>query len=90
MTVVQCDTKVIFFLYFGEMVELTSLGKDASSLLKINVLELFFTAMPEKNHFWLHKEAFSQRFFKEPSLPYLFIIWRTFFRQKEPFVKQKG
>ncbi len=32
----------------------------------------------------------SQRLFKEPSLPYLFIIWRTFFHHKEPFVKQKG
>ncbi len=36
------------------------------------------------------EEPFSQRFFKEPSLPYLFIIWRTFFHHKEPFVKQKG
>ncbi len=44
---------------------------------------------PYKNHFWFHKEAFGQRFFKEPSLPYLFIILRTFFRHKEPFVKQK-
>ncbi len=30
------------------------------------------------------------KFFKEPSLYYLFIIWRTFFLHKEPFVKQKG
>ncbi len=28
-------------------------------------------------------------FLKEPSLSYLFIIWRTFFHHKEPFVKQK-
>ncbi len=27
---------------------------------------------------------------KESSLSYLFIIWRTFFRHKEPFVIQKG
>ncbi len=60
------------------------------TLLKIKVLKRFFTAMPQKNHFWFHKEPFSQRFFKEPSLSYLFIIWRTFFRHKEPFVKQKG
>ncbi len=43
-----------------------------------------------KSHFWFHKEPFSQRFFKESSLPYLFIIWRTFFHHKKPFVKQKG
>ncbi len=46
--------------------------------------------MQFKNHFWFHKEPFIQRFFKEPSLPYLFIIWRTFFHHKEPFVKQNG
>ncbi len=40
--------------------------------------------------FWFHKEPFSQRFFKEPCLSYLFIVWRTFFHNKEPFVKQKG
>ncbi len=51
---------------------------------------MFFTAMPQKNHCWFHKEPFSQRFFKEPALSYLFIIWRTFFCHKEPFVKQKG
>ncbi len=28
--------------------------------------------------------------FKEPPLSYLFVIWRTFFHHKEPFVKQKG
>ncbi len=43
-----------------------------------------------QNHFWFHKEPFSQRFFKEPSLSYLFIIWRTFFNHKDTFVKQKG
>ncbi len=37
--------------------------------------------MPYKSHFWFHKE---------PSISYLFIIWRTFFRHKWPFVKQKG
>jgi len=26
----------------------------------------------EKNHFWFHKEPFCHRFFKEPSLSYLF------------------
>ncbi len=36
------------------------------------------------------KEPFSQSLFKEPSLHDLFIIWRTFFHHKEPFVKQKG
>ncbi len=48
--------------------------------------------MPQKNTdgFWFHKEPFCQRFFKELCLSYLFIIWRTFFRHKEPFVKQKG
>ncbi len=46
--------------------------------------------MPQKNHFWFHKEPFSQQFFKEPSLSYLCIIWRTFFHHKEPLVKQKG
>ncbi len=46
--------------------------------------------MLQKNHFWFHKEPFSQRFFKEPSISYLFIIWRTFFNHKETFVKQKG
>ncbi len=35
------------------------------------------------------EEPFSQRFYKEPSLSYLFIFRRTFFRHKEPFVKQK-
>ncbi len=47
--------------------------------------------MPQKNTdgFWFHKEPFCQRFFKELCLSYLF-IWRTFFRHKEPFVKQKG
>ncbi len=29
-------------------------------------------------------------FFKESSLAYLFIIWRTIFHHKDPFVKQKG
>ncbi len=52
-------------------------------------IKRFFTAMPYKNHFWFHK-PFSQRFFKDPSLSFLFIIWRTFFHHKEPFVKQKG
>ncbi len=33
------------------------------------------------------KKPFSQRFFREPSLSYLFIIWRTFFCHKKPFVK---
>ncbi len=42
------------------------------------------------NHFWFHKEPFSQNFFNEPSLYCLFIIWRTLFRHKDPFVKQKG
>ncbi len=28
--------------------------------------------MPQKNHVWIHKEPLSQRFFKEPSRPYLF------------------
>ncbi len=46
--------------------------------------------MPLKNHFWFHKEPFSQRLFKEPSLPCLFIIWRTFFHHKEHLFKQKG
>ncbi len=32
-------------------------------------------------HFWFHKE---------PALAFLFIIWRTCFHHKEPFVKQKG
>ncbi len=36
------------------------------------------------------RKPFSQRFFKDPSLSYLFIIWRTFFHHKEPFVKPKG
>ncbi len=45
--------------------------------------------MPWKKHFWVHKELFGQRFFKESSLSYLFIIWRTFFHHKEPLVKQK-
>lgn len=25
-----------------------------------------FAAMPYKNHFWFHKETFSQQFLKEP------------------------
>ncbi len=54
-------------------------------LLKIKVLKRFFKVIPLNNHFWFHKEAFSQRFFKEPSLSYLFII----FRHREPIVKQK-
>ncbi len=29
-------------------------------------------------------------FFKESSLAYLLIIWRTIFHHKDPFVKQKG
>ncbi len=45
--------------------------------------------MPYKNHFWFNEEPFSQRFFKEPSLSYLYIILRTFCHHKEPFVKQK-
>ncbi len=50
-----------------------------------------FTAMLWKNHFWFRKKKIqSIFFFKESSLSYLFIIWRTFFRHKEPFVKQKG
>ncbi len=44
--------------------------------------------MPLKNHFWFHREPFSQRLFKEASLSYLFIIWRTFFHHKGPFVKK--
>ncbi len=47
---------------------------NAFTLLKIKVLKMFFTAMPQKNHFWFHREPFSQRLFKEPSLAYLFII----------------
>ncbi len=35
------------------------------------------------------KEPFSQMFFKEPSLSYFLLIWRTFFHHKA-FVKQKG
>ncbi len=34
-------------------------------------------------------KPFSQRFFTEPSLSYLFTIWRTFFHHKQPFVNQK-
>ncbi len=52
------------------------------TLLKIKVLKRFFTAMPKKNPFWIHKEPFNQKFFKEPSLSYLFIIQSTFFRHK--------
>ncbi len=44
------------------------------------------TNTPQKNHFWFHKEPFSQR----TSLSYLFIIWRTFFHHKQAFVTQKG
>ncbi len=47
-------------------------------LLKIKVLKKIFQAMPWKKNVWFHKEPF----FKEPSLPCLFIIWRTFFRQQ--------
>ncbi len=72
-------TKWMKWLVFGQ-----------TTLLKIKVLQKVLQAMPQKNHFWFHKEPFSQRFFKEPYLPYLFIIWRTFFHHKEPFVKQKG
>ncbi len=60
-----------------------------STLLKIKVLKRFFTVMPQKNHFWFHREPFSQRFFKEPSLSYLFIIWRTFFHHKKLFWNRK-
>ncbi len=57
---------------------------------KKKVLQQVLQAMPENNQFWFHKESFSQRLFKEPSLSYLFIIWKTFFHHKEPLVKQKG
>ncbi len=44
------------------------------TLLKIKVLQKDLQAMPQKNRFQFHKEPFSQRFFKETSLYYLFII----------------
>ncbi len=46
-------------------------GLEQHALLKIKVFKRFFTVMPQKNHLWFHKEPFSPRFFKEPSLPYL-------------------
>uniref|UniRef100_A0A672T3T7 Solute carrier organic anion transporter family member n=1 Tax=Sinocyclocheilus grahami TaxID=75366 RepID=A0A672T3T7_SINGR len=37
-------------------------------------VNLVYTLKNKGNHFWFHKEPFSQRIFKEPSLSYLFII----------------
>ncbi len=64
----------------GRLVTYTLKNKDASEVSSSDAIEEPFL-VPQKN---------IQRFFKEPSLPYLFIIWRTFFHHKEPFVKQKG
>ncbi len=64
--------------------------KELSTLLKIKLLQKNVFERLTIDHFWFHKEPFSQSFFKKTSLPYLFIIWRTFFHHKEPFVKQKG
>lgn len=47
--------------------------------LKMKVLIRFLTAMPWKNYF---PQIFSHWFFKEPSVSYLFTIWRTLFTAK--------
>ncbi len=47
------------------------------TLLKIKVLKRFITAMPQKNHFWFHKEPFSQRIFKAG----VFKLWVAVLRQ---------
>ncbi len=65
-------------------------SRETHALLKIKVLRKVLEVVPMKNHFWLHQESSSQRFFKESSLSYLFVIWRTFFQHKGPFEKQKG
>ncbi len=53
----------------GELVRTRVGGLHRHTLLQIIVLKKVIQAMPQKNHFWFHKEPFSQRFFKEPSLP---------------------
>ncbi len=62
-------------------------SRETHALLKIKVLRKVLEVVPMKNRFWLHQESSSQRFFKESSLSYLFVIWRTFFQHKGPFEK---
>lgn len=82
------QTTEIFLFCFSVSSILLNLRKYWSNLspdftFAVYTLKKKFTAMP----FWFNKEPFSQKFFKELSLSYLFIR-RTFFRHKEPFVKQ--
>ncbi len=52
------------------------------TLLKIRCFGSSSDAIEEP--FWFHKETFTK------VKVFLFIIWRTFFHHKDPFVKQKG
>ncbi len=54
------------------------------------LLKVFHSDAIEEPYFWFYKEPFSQKFYEEPSISYLFIIRRTFFHNKEPFVQQKS
>ncbi len=57
-----------------------------NALLKIKVLQKVLQTMPKKNHFWFHKEPFSQRFFKEPYFPNLFNNLKNLFSPQRTFM----
>ncbi len=58
-----------------------------SKLLKIKVLKRFFRAMPQKNHFGSTKNHLVKGSLKNY---FCLTFYCTFFRHKEPLVKQKG
>jgi len=55
----------------------------------MKVLQKVLQAMPWKNHFWFHKEPFSQSFFKEPSLAF-YNLKNLLSPQRKTFVNEKG
>ncbi len=66
---------------------LTKKSKVYENMIAEDFFFMFWKYKAIEEHFWFHKEPFSQRFFKEPSLSYLFIIWRT---SQMTFCEQKG
>jgi len=65
------DIYVIFFFFsFHNILELWKVSLQHSYTQKHDGAtwnrKWFFRVMPEKNHFWFHKEPFKPGFFKEP------------------------
>jgi len=62
---------------------------EVNILLKIKVLRKVLHSDAIEVPFLVPQRTIQSKV-KDPSLPYLFIIRRTVFHHKEPFVKQKG